>query len=181
MVNYQLGKVYKIECNETGLIYVGSTCEPTLARRLAKHVSSYKRYLKVKKEYITSYKIIENGNYDISLLEKFPCASKEELHARERYWICKLNCVNKRIECRTRQEYRNETKNHIKYYYDNIEKIRKREGKIIICDCGVKHRHHDKARHLRSMYHQEYVKNRKWHIMLKGFELIKKLDSYFAK
>ena len=30
MVNYQLGKIYKIV--GSGLVYIGSTCEPTLAR-----------------------------------------------------------------------------------------------------------------------------------------------------
>jgi hypothetical protein len=27
MVNYKLGKIYRLECNVTGLVYVGSTCE----------------------------------------------------------------------------------------------------------------------------------------------------------
>ena len=46
MVNYKLGKIYAIECNVTGQKYIGSTCEPTLAKRLTKHVGSYKCYLK---------------------------------------------------------------------------------------------------------------------------------------
>ena len=49
MVNYTLSKIYKIECNVTGLVYVGSTCEPTLAKRLTKHVGNYKSYLKLLK------------------------------------------------------------------------------------------------------------------------------------
>ena len=47
MVNYQLGKIYKIVCNITDECYVGSTCQPTLAHRLTKHVSAYKRFLRV--------------------------------------------------------------------------------------------------------------------------------------
>jgi predicted GIY-YIG superfamily endonuclease len=46
MNKYQQGKIYKIVCNETGDIYIGSTIEPTLARRLAKHVAKYKFWLK---------------------------------------------------------------------------------------------------------------------------------------
>ena len=53
MVNYQLGKIYKIVCNKTGLIYVGSTCEPTLARRLVKHKADYNQYLKENRNYVT--------------------------------------------------------------------------------------------------------------------------------
>ena len=43
MVNYQLGKVYKIVGN--GLLYVGSTTRPLLCQRLAQHYSEYKRWL----------------------------------------------------------------------------------------------------------------------------------------
>ena len=42
MTDYQLGKIYRIVCNTTGLTYYGSTCEPTLARRLSGHVVNYK-------------------------------------------------------------------------------------------------------------------------------------------
>ena len=45
MVNYQLGKIYKIVDNTNNNIYIGSTCEPTLARRLSNHICVYKKYL----------------------------------------------------------------------------------------------------------------------------------------
>jgi hypothetical protein len=86
MVNYSNGKIYKIVCNITGDIYIGSTCEPILARRLAGHVGNYKSYLNGKYHYVTSYKIIEQGNYDIVLIELFPCDTKDQLHARESYY-----------------------------------------------------------------------------------------------
>lgn len=69
MINYQLGKIYKIVDNVTGKIYIGSTCKPTLARRLAKHISGYKYYLKSNNKYTTSFKILENDDYSIVLLE----------------------------------------------------------------------------------------------------------------
>lgn len=95
MVNYQQGKIYKIECNLTGLIYVGSTCQPTLAKRLAEHVKGYNCYLRGTSNYITSYKIITNGDYDISLLESYACDLKDELHKSERYYTNQIECVNK--------------------------------------------------------------------------------------
>ena len=95
MVNYQLGKIYKIVCNVTDLVYIGSTCEPTLARRLTKHVNNYKRYLDKKYHYTSSYDILESGDYDMILIESYPCNSKDELHARERYWTNQIKCVNK--------------------------------------------------------------------------------------
>ncbi len=55
MPDYKLGKIYKIVCNITGKVYYGSTCEPTLARRLAKHAGNYKRWSQGKNEsYVTS-------------------------------------------------------------------------------------------------------------------------------
>lgn len=87
MVNYSLGKVYKIVCNVTGECYVGSTCQKSLALRLATHKSS------TNKSY--SKRIIERGNYDIVLLEDVCCQNKDQLHARERYWIDNTICINK--------------------------------------------------------------------------------------
>jgi hypothetical protein len=54
--HYQNGKIYKIVCNKTSLIYYGSSCEPTLARRLAKHVFDFRRWLKGNKHH-TSHRL----------------------------------------------------------------------------------------------------------------------------
>ena len=95
MVNYNLGKIYKIVDNTNDNIYFGSTCEPTLSRRLAKHVSNFSGYKRGKDNFMTSFKILENGDYDIILIEDFPCDSKNQIFARERYWTDNINCVNK--------------------------------------------------------------------------------------
>ena len=119
MPDYSRGKIYKIVCNETGLIYVGSTCEPTLARRLAKHVGDYKYWKNEKYHFVTSFKIIENNNYDIVLLENCPCENKDDLYKRERHYIETLDCVNKIMVGRSHKEYRE----------DNIEKIKEENKK----------------------------------------------------
>ena len=62
MVNYQLGKIYKIVCNITNECYVGSTTQPTLAMRLTKHVSECKRWKVGKIKKTKSYDIIDRGN-----------------------------------------------------------------------------------------------------------------------
>ena len=77
MVNYQNGKIYRIVCRTTGIIYIGSTCEPTLARRLALHRTNYKSYLVGKHNYTTSFKLLENYNDEILLLELYPCKTKD--------------------------------------------------------------------------------------------------------
>jgi hypothetical protein len=107
MVNYSQAKVYKIIDNTNGNIYVGSTCEPTLARRLSGHVSNYNQYLKEKGSYCTSYQILENNNYNIVLIEKCDSVnSRDELKSRERHYIEALTCVNKVIPLRTDKEYK---------------------------------------------------------------------------
>ena len=108
MVNldfYKNGKIYKIVCNKTGLIYVGSTCKK-LCQRLAGHREKYRAYLKGMYTYVTSFKILENDDYDIILLELFPCDSKEQLTARERFYIESMQCVNKIVPTRTLEEYK---------------------------------------------------------------------------
>jgi hypothetical protein len=84
MVNYyySLGKIYKIVCNTTGKVYIGSTCCPRLCRRLTKHREDYNRFLKEKYHFVTSFSVLEGNNYKIVLLELCPCSCKEELHAR---------------------------------------------------------------------------------------------------
>ena len=102
MVNYQNGKVYKLVCNTTGLVYYGSTCEPTLARRLHQHKNSYIcEKVKVK---CTSTKVLENDNYGIFLVENYPCDNKDELRMRERFYIENNVCVNKCIPIRFKEE-----------------------------------------------------------------------------
>ena len=97
MVNYQLGKIYKIVCNETGEQYIGATCQKKLCTRLAQHVSKHNN--------TTSRTIIDSGNYEICLIENYPCNCKDELHMRERFFIETLdNCVNKYIPGRTETE-----------------------------------------------------------------------------
>ena len=81
-----------------------------------------------KANFVTAYKILENGNYDILLLENVNCENVDQLRARERYYIENLKCVNKRVEGRTLKEYREQNKDALKeekkeYYQKNKEYI----------------------------------------------------------
>lgn len=127
MSKYQRGKIYKITSGE--LTYIGSTCEPTLARRLSVHVAQFKGW-KDGKGKVTSFQVLELGNYEITLLELCPCGSKDELTARERHWIESIPCVNKYIPGRTQKEYRKEHIEKIKewdkkYKEDHADMIKK--------------------------------------------------------
>jgi hypothetical protein len=102
MVDYQNGKIYEIVDKTNGKRYIGSTTQ-SLSKRLAKHREDYDRYLKKKQHYISSFEILKNNNYDIFLLEKYPCNSKEELHRKEGEYQRKLECVNMLIAGRTKK------------------------------------------------------------------------------
>jgi len=104
MPDYSRGKIYKITAGE--LTYIGSTCEPTLARRLSGHVGKCKQWKKGTYQFTSSFPLIETGQYEITLIELCPCVSRDELNSRERYWIESTVCVNKNIAGRTLKEYR---------------------------------------------------------------------------
>ena len=151
MPNYANGKIYKIWSLSTDKIYVGSTVEP-LSKRMTKHRHCYKKYKEGKKLLTTSSKIFEHGDAKIELIEKCPCKCKEELVAREGYYIRALDCVNKRIEDRNWKEYGREyrklNKDKITQYcranrdkrlqynkqYRQANKERNKEK--VTCECG---------------------------------------------
>ena len=110
-------KIYRIVCNTTGKQYIGSTTKEKLSMRLSQHVYDYKKYLKNKFHYISSYEIIEGANYEIVLIESYPCNSKDELHSRERFHIETNECVNKVIPSSNRVETRR------RYYNSNKDKV----------------------------------------------------------
>ena len=49
-------------------------------------------------------KIIETGDYDIVLVEEYPCSTKDELFKRERYYIENNTCINKHAPSMTRSK-----------------------------------------------------------------------------
>jgi len=96
MVNYQNGKIYKIVCYTTGKVYIGSTTKQYLSQRLSDHIRCYRCYLNTgRSSYMRSYDVLENNNYEILLLEEYPCSSKDALHTRERFYTQSKECVNK--------------------------------------------------------------------------------------
>ena len=123
MPDYSKGQIYHIYCNITGETYYGSTVN-TLAKRMGKHRDEAKENSKN----CASKSIINRGDYDYSLVENYKCNNKQELHARERYWIENNECVNIVVPGRTKKEWYEANKdkiseNHKKYYEENKDKI----------------------------------------------------------
>jgi hypothetical protein len=122
-LRYQRGKIYTVRCyDDDKLIYVGSTIQP-LSARIAQHRSDTTTSL---------YKYV-NGNWNnwyIELYEEYPCDNKQLLEKREGEVTRLIGNINKRIECRTDKEYRDDNKEKIaeikkEWYENNKEKVLK--------------------------------------------------------
>ena len=125
MVNYNNGKIYKIEPitgGEDGGIYVGSTTKELLSQRMATHRSNYKQWQNGKGGKVTSFDLFKKygvENCHITLLEQVNATCKDELHARERHYIQSLACINRIVIGRTPKEYKNDKRD--KLYLINKE------------------------------------------------------------
>jgi len=168
MNRYENGKIYKLIDNTNGNIYIGTTCLPSLAKRLAQHRSYYNGYIKGYEQhrYVTSFKILENNDYSIVLIEEYPCQTKDQLLARERHHIETNQCVNKKIPTRTQKEYYQHNKEKIaehnkKYKEQNKERYKEQSLKYrsikFECECGGKYKQHHKAVHCRTLKHQKFL------------------------
>jgi hypothetical protein len=190
MVNYSNGKIYKIEPvsgGEDGDVYIGSTTKKYLSQRMSEHRRAYTSWQKWDKRKTSVYNIFEKYGVDdcqITLIETVDAKSKDELLARESFHIKSVNCVNKIVVGRTRQQYDLVHKDKIdaynkKYHQDNKDKIHARgviyrevnKDKINIyreankdksyekidCDCGVTHTRAHISRHSKSIKHQKYL------------------------
>ncbi|WP_396128028.1 GIY-YIG nuclease family protein [Clostridium sp.] len=80
---YKRGKIYKI-CNDVDSeLYIGSTVK-NLANRMSRHRSASK--IQDSKVYLKMNKLGQN-HFKIILLEEYSCETREQLRAREQYWI----------------------------------------------------------------------------------------------
>ena len=119
--------IYKISSDNCNQCYIGIT-KKDIQKRLKEHVACYELFKNEKTSFITSFKIIENGNYKIELIESFTPKDDQEKKDKEAYYIKTNNSVNKRIENRTQKEWTaqnwDRVKEHkLKYYYNNKEKF----------------------------------------------------------
>ena len=175
MPNYQQSKIYKIWSQKTDDIYIGSTTQKTLARRMSHHRCCFKRWKSGKERCVTAYHIMNHGDARIELIENFPCNSKDELHAREGQIIRQHDCVNKRVEGRgqkqrefetgRRAEYRKTHKKKIqvvnkKYYKNNKSKLKKdsktyrqNNNQTLECPCSGTYKKYDQSKHNKTRMH----------------------------
>ena len=90
----QKGFIYKIICNKSGKIYVGSTTK-SIERRLRQHKCSYKSFLNGKHGKTSSFEIIEGGDCKIEMLKELKNITREDLLKAENEFIETIECINK--------------------------------------------------------------------------------------
>ena len=151
---YLNGKIYKLVCNKEDLIYIGSTIE-TLNTRLSKH--------KCSKNTCISRRIIDNGDYEIILLELYPCMCKRELQKREQEWIEQFDCINyyrSYLSKQERKQYFQKYNQNKKEYNKNYrENNREKINQKFECECGGKYTRQNKSQHFKSKKHKAYLNN----------------------
>ena len=119
MVIYQNGKIYKIEDLAGEMCYIGSTTKDYLSKRMVEHRSHYKQWKNGTAGNVSVFTLFEKYGIDrckIVLVELYPCDTRDELLKREAYHIKNMDCINKYIPIRTKEEQIEYKK---QYYQDN--------------------------------------------------------------
>ena len=97
--------IYGMKCKSTNKLYIGSTTQG-LKTRVSKHKTDYRGHTglnPVFRNYRSSFEVLQNDNYDIYEIEKYPCESKHDLDYRETLHILRArecvdtDCVNIRL------------------------------------------------------------------------------------
>ena len=130
MVNYSEGKIYKIEAIDgDGEFYTGSTTKKHLCQRMSTHRGYYKLWKEGKMNKVMSFELFDKygiENCYISLIENVNAKTKDELLAREAYYIKSMNCLNKLVPLRTYNEWKDDNQqklnDYCKEYYENNKK-----------------------------------------------------------
>jgi len=144
MPDYSKGKIYKLWSPSKNLVYYGSTVQ-TLAQRLTKHKNHYKTYKNDDvNKYCSSYLVLDCEDYKIELMEEYPCNNKSQLDKKEGEYQKNNECVNIRLEGRTKKEYSKEykikNKEQIKEYNKQYNENNKEQTKEYIKEYRIKNK-----------------------------------------
>ena len=140
---------YKSVSFETDKCYIGSTTRTYSSERSGAHKGDYRIYQQGKRRSnLSCFELLQHNDCKILLIENYPCDSKYELEARERYWIeQEPTSVDKNTPTRApkehyeanketfsennkqyRQAHKEEIKERMKQYYEaNKERIKERD------------------------------------------------------
>lgn len=162
MPNYQQGKIYRIVCNTTGLVYIGSTTM-SLNRRFSYHKSG-----SVQQNASSSKLLFEHQNCEIQLIEEYPCETNMQLRMRENYYYSIYDCVNKQkpfCDLDERINYKRQWANNFRANNrDKVLEISRKYCAIkkqrITCECGANISLSSQYRHVKSSGHLKNISDK---------------------
>ena len=115
-MDYKNGKIYQLLNKVNDEVYVGSTIQP-LSKRMNEHRSTCNNsYKKVNVKLYQSMREIGQDNFYIELIETYPCNSKEELKAKEGYYIREKATLHMIIAGRNSKGWVEDNKEHRQTY-----------------------------------------------------------------
>jgi hypothetical protein len=175
VLDYSQGKIYKIEptCpHEEWEVYIGSTSIPRLCNRLTQHKAQYKLFNddKITKKSSSCYLFDKYGveNCQIFLIENVNAKTKDELRAREHFYITNTKCVNANIplplqgvKCDSMSEWR---KIHYVAYKEKKlahQKQYNMENASKISEQQREYRNRDGNKEKAAEYYKHYYANKK--------------------
>jgi hypothetical protein len=172
MDDYGKTKIYRMPVGDEN--YFGHTIQK-LPRRRSIHISAFKRNPNQKVYEAMREAGMTANDIELILVEEYPCKSKAEARARERYWVENFGTLNSRLpwkldhdpkeykkECRER--YKDQIKQYSKDYYAKnqenlVEKAKAYREKNAdkVKETNKKHyeKHHDKHIERITKYRQE--------------------------
>ena len=145
--------IYKIWSEKGPLVYYGSSVD--VPKRLTVHKSDYNTG---RHKYSSSIVFDAYGidNCEIEVIEQ-----TEHLLERERWWIENHECVNKNCPYLTEEDITSYQK---EYYQAHKEKkkayqkeYRLAHSQLIVCECGGSYVYKNKAAHLKTKKHQQFI------------------------
>ena len=162
-------------------IYIGST-KKSIGVRLKEHECNYRQHFDDKAISLSSYDVLDKGNYKIKLINESEYDSLKQLRKHEGNMMkiymkdAKYNVVNKVIAGRTMHEYYIDNAEKIKqrvkeyasnnideikirgqnYRAKNADKIKTHKNNKSQCDCGGSYSNGHKQRHMRTTKHMQY-------------------------
>lgn len=152
MANYAKGKIYKLHSDVDDLFYIGSTTRPC-GKRKANHKK--KAEMNPNRKVYQHFNEIGWGNVKISVIEKYPSTSKEELETRERYYIDlfkpQLNTSRPTLTEEEKEAKKKHNFEKLKEYIKQNPSIKKR------CD---KNRYEAKKEEILKQKHEYYETNK---------------------
>ena len=93
---YEHSKIFKIVCDETNKIFIGSTVQKYLSSRLSQFKLLHKNYKNNQSRiYREVFQVLEKESYHIELIENYACKNKLQLRRREKVYVDSTECVNK--------------------------------------------------------------------------------------